>query len=671
MKHLAIKRDYRGGSQLYAFYRYLLMGSLLVVSYAQGQSVSGELRKWHNITITIEGPSTNESATPNPFMDYRLDVTFTNGARTVVVPGYYTADGSAAQSSATSGNKWRVHFAPDETGTWNYTASFRQGTNIAASTDTGAGKEVSFDGTNGSIHVLDTNKTGTDFRGKGWLRYVGKPYPQFDNGEYFIRSGLGGPENFLGYSGFDNTPDQRYRHDYTPHIGDHVSADDGLLWNGKGKGILGLINYAAAQGMNPMYFVTDTAGGDTKDTFPWTSETAYSRYDVSKLAQWEIVFEQMTLKGLELHLFFNEEENDLLINGGALGNERKVYYREMIARFGHHLAVTWNLGEEINTNGGGRPTDAQIKSYCSYIRAVDPYNHPIAAHCADSLTALYTPLLGFSDFEMATIQTTDNHSPNGLDILHAQIVDWSNQSAAKGRPWIVTNDEQGGWQNGLPTDMNDPWHPEYRKKALWGALMAGGGIAYYWNGDVSTENLRPREQMWKLSTLAIDCFQRYLPFEDMINADLLTPLGDDYVLAKTGEVYAIYLPNGGSAQLNLLGVSGSFEVKWFNPRDVGNTTLILERGSVTSVSGGGSVSIGNPPSSSTEDWLVLVGGLKGGRSDWRGYPLDDNTTVFDEYLGWFQVSSDPWVWSYGLNNWIYLTSTFSATSHGDWLWFYH
>ena len=65
-------------------------------------------------------PATSEAAAPNPFRDYRLDVTFVNretGAKRVV-PGYYAADGNAAQTGAASGNKWRVHFAPDKEGTW-------------------------------------------------------------------------------------------------------------------------------------------------------------------------------------------------------------------------------------------------------------------------------------------------------------------------------------------------------------------------------------------------------------------------------------------------------------------------------------------------------------------------------------------------------------------------
>ena len=61
--------------------------------------------------------------------------------------------------------------------------------------------------------------------------------------------------------------------------------------------------------------------------------------DVSKLAQWEIVFEHADKKGLFLHFKMQERENSFLLDGGELGTERKLYYREPIARFGHHLSL--------------------------------------------------------------------------------------------------------------------------------------------------------------------------------------------------------------------------------------------------------------------------------------------------------------------------------------------
>jgi hypothetical protein len=51
--------------------------------------VSGELKQWHKVTLTFTGPDTSENAGPNPFRDYRLNVTFTNGDKRHIVPGYY------------------------------------------------------------------------------------------------------------------------------------------------------------------------------------------------------------------------------------------------------------------------------------------------------------------------------------------------------------------------------------------------------------------------------------------------------------------------------------------------------------------------------------------------------------------------------------------------------
>ena len=94
----------------------LLCASVLI-SYSYGNfEIGGELRKWHRITLTFDGPFTSEQAEVNPFMDYRLRVEFRNGDHTLIVPGYYAADGNAGETGADSGNKWRVRFSPDREG---------------------------------------------------------------------------------------------------------------------------------------------------------------------------------------------------------------------------------------------------------------------------------------------------------------------------------------------------------------------------------------------------------------------------------------------------------------------------------------------------------------------------------------------------------------------------
>src|SRR4051812_44074552 len=76
---------------------------------AKAQTISGQLMKWHRVTLTFSGASTCENSVPNPFTDYRLTVTFSNGNKTYVVPGYFAANGSAGNSGASCGSKWRVH----------------------------------------------------------------------------------------------------------------------------------------------------------------------------------------------------------------------------------------------------------------------------------------------------------------------------------------------------------------------------------------------------------------------------------------------------------------------------------------------------------------------------------------------------------------------------------
>ncbi|MFG0289296.1 MAG: DUF5060 domain-containing protein, partial [Rhodopirellula sp. JB044] len=75
----------------------------------------GSLKKWHRIEVVFDGPSADES--PNTFRNYRLDVTFISpSGMTHNVPGFFDADGDAANTSATCGNRWKARFAAGEEG---------------------------------------------------------------------------------------------------------------------------------------------------------------------------------------------------------------------------------------------------------------------------------------------------------------------------------------------------------------------------------------------------------------------------------------------------------------------------------------------------------------------------------------------------------------------------
>jgi len=584
-----------------------------IISHGQNKAtVSGELKKWHKITLTFSGPQTNETADPNPFRDYRLNVTFYKGDKQYVIPGYYAADGNAAQTSAKSGNQWRVHFSPDEQGQWNYSASFRTGRDIAVSNDPNAGSPTAFDGAGGTFTVGPSDKTGRDFRSKGILKYVGKRYLQFaETGEYFLKGGADSPENFLGYADFDDTFDagelkrqgeatgDEFIHQYRPHIKDWRPGDP--TWkNDKGKGIIGALNYLASEGMNSVYFMCyNLDGGDGKDVWPWTDPNEKYRFDCSKLDQWEIVFSHMDTLGLMLHAITQETENDQGLDGGELGPQRKLYYRELIARFAHHPALVWNLGEE-NTN-----TDDQRKAFCRYIKELDPYDHPIVCHTFPGrYENIYSPLLGYEYFDGPSLQTNDTHT---------QTLKWIEKSASTGKPWFVCLDEIGPADTGVKPDANDYWHDDVRSKHLWGNLMAGGaGCEWYFgykfaHNDLNCEDWRSRDHLWDLTRYALEFFHRYLPFAEMTGHDELISIEDGYCFAKLGQIYTIYLPapegpTSGTTNLDLGKYSSTFTVQWYNPRIGGP----LQTGTVTKITGPGPASIGSPPAETDKDWVALI-----------------------------------------------------------------
>lgn len=565
-------------------------------------TVSGETRIWHKVTITFDGPDTDEEATYNPFLNYYMEVTFSHssGSPVINVPGFYAADGNAANTGAIDGNKWRVHFMPTKVGTWDYRVTFYEGPNVAIA-DNPAGVATDTPtphNETGSFIVNNSNKSAPDFRHHGLLRYVNNHYLQFaGSGDYFLKNGTDSPENFLGYVDFDGTYDTSccFLHEYAPHLGDWHTGDP--QWSGnRGRSIIGAINYLSTQHVNSVYMLTyNIDDGDGGDTWPWTSHNERNRFDVSKLEQWEIVFSHLTSKGVQLHIITQERENDELLGGSSgLNAIRKLYYRELVARFSHHPVLQWNLGEE-NDN-----TTAERLAFAQYIRDLDPYDHPITVHTYTDKIDTYDSLYGSPYFEATSIQGfTTNYN------------DWASSirqlSSSAGRPWVVYGDEQ---PDPILSDMSNL--DIVTRNAMWGNLFGGGGgVEWYFGyqdtfGDIQSEDWRLAEPLWQRAELAVDFFRDNLPFWEMeANNNLTTTSsGSSWTFAKTGEIYAIYLMDGAADNPSLdLGIStSSYNIFWFNPI----TGASLQTGSTLQVTGPGPVSLGTPPSNGNQEWVALV-----------------------------------------------------------------
>lgn len=591
----------------------VLFNCKAVTAFSDGTTtaaITGELKKWHKITLTFDGVATSEQAADNPFLNYRLNVTFSNGTQSYVVPGYYAADGEAGETSATTGNKWRVHFSPDAVGKWTYKVSFRKGKNIAVTASLEGESAGYMDEETGTFNVAATDKTGRDFRAKGRLEYVGKHYLRFaETEEYFLKAGADAPENFLSYADFDgNFKTDGHKDDFvktwTPHLKDWKTGDP--TWQGgKGKGMIGAINYLAAKGMNVFSFLTCNIKGDDQNVFPYTSYEVLDRMDVSKLDQWEIVFEHAQKLGMFLHFKTLEAENQGLHDEGKVGITRKLYYRELIARFGHHLALNWNLCEENGKWMGKHPTPPQFTperiAMTEYFHATDPYHHHIVIHNG----VQFDDLLG--DRSKLTGPSVQTHRPDFYTVHH-EVLRWRHLSAAAGKPWVVCVDEPGDAQHALLPDAENPEHNNARKNALWGMLMAGGaGIEWYFgykhaHSDLTCQDWRSRDLMWDQSRYAIEFFtQNNIPYWEMLPFDEFTGNKNDYVFYKPGEVYVFYLKHGGNIQgIDLRTAAGTFKAQWFNPRtgEFADKTVSRE--------GYNRVELPAPPYETDRDWVVLL-----------------------------------------------------------------
>ena len=593
-------------------------------------AISGELKQWHKVTLTLDGPFASEANLhPNPFTDYRMTVIFTHesGFPTYKVPAYFAADGNAGESGASQGNKWRAHLSPDKIGKWSYHISFLQGAMVATADMPWMKTLTPYDGIEGSFVVAPTDKTGRDFRAKGRLEYVGEHYLQFKgSGDYFYKVGADAPETLLAYEDFDNTVAMKPKvplKSFSAHVKDYNEGDPSWR-DGKGKGLIGAINYLAAKGVNAFSFLTYNAGGDGDNVWPFVSRNDKFHYDCSKLDQWQMVFDHAQRKGLYLHFKTQETENDDNIrghnkqifvpeslDGGDLGPERRLYYRELIARFGYLLALNWNLGEE-NTQ-----SEENIRLMAEYFTGHDPYHHNIVLHTfPNEQDKKYTPLLGSgSDLTGVSLQ-------NEWNVVFRQTLKWVAKSDSAGRPWVVANDEQGSAARGVPPDPGyngfDASKVGYtiddiRKQTLWGNIMAGGaGVEYYFGyrfpeNDLLLQDFRSRDKSWDFCRIAVDFLSRYkIPLPDMHNADALIGNTDmnkeKHCLANEGEIYLVYLAYTETTSLDLTGVSGSFSVDWFNPATGGE----LQKGSVRKVKGGRQVDLGIAPASQYDDWVILV-----------------------------------------------------------------
>lgn len=478
----------------------------------------GEFSKWSKLEILLHGPQTSaRDKNGNPFRIV-VDVTFVapHGA-SFVVPAFYDGDGSGGYS----GNVWKVRFSADTVGTWHFSS--------ASSNPELAGYSGAFDVTvPQDCRPYDPGGL-PDLSCTGRLTYEhGEHYLKFTDGGYWVKGGIDDPENFIG-SAFDS-------------------------WQQAEEAI----DFIRERGVNSIYLITNNiTPGDRNDTWPWLGVTASEakgqsdRFDVVKLQEWDSFFDYVQRQGIVLHFVLDDDS-------GWNDYDHFLYYREMVARFGHHPALIWNIGEEANENYW----DSEQIGLAELIRRLDPYDHPVTVHRKPRW-----PFLGEMAFDLTSIQPGDGAgeftSVNQID-LNRIVLDHVEGGVEGGRPVPVMIDETARVRR-----VNEDTRFIMRSQILYPIYLAGGNYemhyhdAYGQGGTLTIEQMGPMLQEMQYARR----FLESVPFHEMESCnEILSDRDGNYCFGKAGEVYAIYTAKGAPLEVDLSAMDGELSLQWFNPR---------------------------------------------------------------------------------------------------------
>lgn len=348
----------------------------------------------------------------------------------------------------------------------------------------------------------------------GRLESVGTPdnqirYLKFRDGAYWLKAGSDDPEGFL-----------------SPTL-EHYS-NNGLRQQA--------IAYWASKGINSLYIMTHKIDGDQPtDVYPWLGETANeaksnagsdARFDLAKLEEWREIFEYMNEQGVVPVIVLEDDS-------AWTGHDYPRYYRELIARFGYLPALLFNYAEEYNE----RHTLAEALADMQLLKDIDPYDHPRGIH---NLNDPNNDYIDAEQIDLISIQSENDEPP----AEHNQrSLNWIN---------LAINRNQR-----VPMVGFDEARPSQDRKSWWSVYM-GGGV---WESIWGKAHWTSEEELWT-ELGGARTFMESLPFWEM--APMIVPSGSAFALVKPASAYALYLPQGGTVEVELA-TDVSYDYAWWNP----------------------------------------------------------------------------------------------------------
>jgi hypothetical protein len=519
--------------------------TLSSISFSQSTQTV-EAYDFVEVTANVSWPRAH-----NPFTDAQLSGWFesTDGKRRWDVAGFCDSE---------DGSVFRIRFMPPAPGDYRYFVEYRQDRASGSST--------------GTFHAEDAHRRGT-------IR-VDSQYPW-----HFVWEGTNEHYFFNGTTAYWLLG---WKNDSV--IQSIIERLHGLKINRLRVTVAGRTNLFFGEpvmtGSNWTVYTTAWPAQQAEDIFHPGFD--YTRFD---LPYWQKFDRALTLaRERDIIVSLVLDMNDSRVHPVAGSEDEFRFLRYAVARFGAFSNITWDLGDDLD----GYRNERWTHEIGTFIEDLDPYHHLATSHPTDNAHQDRTSdWFGFTSFQE---WSRDQHS---------FMLGQRRQQQKLGRIIPQTNEEYGYedhyplWSKGPGSESADTL-----RRTAWDIVMAG---SYETTGETARRgtniwpdtgggwmNGRGDSSMTMLEGYAhmVDFFTGFEWWKTEPHDEFVSK--GNYCLAKPGELYVVYLPQGGVATVRLSG--GSFRATSFNPSTGERIALPVAQGATWTT----------PPVPDKNDWAFLL-----------------------------------------------------------------
>ena len=314
----------------------------------------------------------------------------------------------------------------------------------------------------------------------------------------------------------------------------------------------------------------------------------YTRFELSHWQKLDRALRFARDKDMVISLVLDMNDGRVHPEAGSADEQRFVRYA--VARFSAFSNITWDLGDDLDLFRDV----AWTRQTGSLIKELDPYKHLATSHPVNNVhqdrTAQWFDFTSFQDWNREQ---------------HAFMLKEREQQKRLGRIIPQTNEEYG-YEDHYPVwaPKPDADSADTLRRMAWEIVMAGG---YQTTGETARRgtNIWPDTGggwMNGRGDATMTMLQGYARMVDFMTSfdwwktdphDELVNRGN-FCLADPGQTYAVYLPHGGSAVIQLQ--PGSYNVVRFDPMSGERLTLPAATGRVWTL----------PATPANSDWAFLL-----------------------------------------------------------------